>query len=161
MVADNAPMAAGLCSSLYLKGTSLKGVLALAVSLVAGYLSVSLFSATSQMTVEGGTIIKGCQSLFNLNLSQDASKFLTFTVDGLSKLIVLFICIITTLILIYSLAYNRSVRVSNYYPWFLITLGCSYGAVLLTTLYSSLFWGILGITFTSSFRATGKRVQLP
>ena len=99
------------------------------------------------MTVEGETIIKACMSLFNLDLSQDAGKFLTFTVDGLSKLIILFISIITTLILIYSLVYNRSVRVSNYYPWFLITIGCSYGAVLSDNLLLFIiFWGILGIT---------------
>jgi len=142
------PLAAGLLLFLiperYL---TLKGILALAVSLVAGYLSVSLFSAASQMTVEGETIIKSCRSMFKLDLSLEAGKFLTFTVDGLSKLIVLFISIITTLILIYSLVYNRSVKVSNYYPWFLITVGCSYGAVLSDNLILFIiFWGILGIT---------------
>ncbi len=142
------PLAAGLLLFLiperYL---TLKGLLALAVSLVAGYFSVSLFSAASQMTVEGETIIKGCMSLLNLDLSRDASKFLTFTVDGLSKLITLFISIITTLILVYSLAFNRSVRVINYYAWFLITIGCSYGAVLSDNLILFIiFWGILGIT---------------
>jgi formate hydrogenlyase subunit 3/multisubunit Na+/H+ antiporter MnhD subunit len=142
------PLAAGLLLLLvperYL---SLKGILALAVSLVAGYFSVSLFSASSQMTVEGETIINGCMSLFNLDLSQDAGRFLTFTVDGLSKLIILFVSIISTLILIYSLAFNRSVRVINYYAWFLITIGCSYGAVLSDNLILFIiFWGILGIT---------------
>jgi multicomponent Na+:H+ antiporter subunit A len=142
------PLAAGLLLFLiperYL---TLKGILALVVSLMAGYLSVSLFSAASQMTVEGETIIKGCMSLFNLDLSQDAGRFLTFTVDGLSKLIILFTSIISTLILIYSLAFNRSARVSNYYPWFLITIGSSYGAVLADNLILFIiFWGILGIT---------------
>jgi formate hydrogenlyase subunit 3/multisubunit Na+/H+ antiporter MnhD subunit len=142
------PLAAGLLLFLvperYL---TLKGILALVVSLVAGYLSVTLFSAASQMTMEGKTIIKGCMSVFNLDLSQDAGRFLTFTVDGLSKLIALFLSIITTLILIYSLAYNRSVKVSNYYSWFLITTGCSYGAVLSDNLILFIiFWGILGIT---------------
>ncbi len=142
------PLAAGLLLLLvperYL---TLKGILALAVSLVAGYFSVSLFSASSQMTVEGETIINSCMSLLNLDLSQDAGRFLTFTVDGLSKLIILFISIISTLILIYSLAFNRSVRVTNYYAWFLITVGCSYGAVLSDNLILFIiFWGILGIT---------------
>ncbi len=77
------------------------------------------------MTMQGEIIRKGCMTLFNLDLLQDAGNYLTFTVDGLSKLIILFISIISMLILLYSLVYNRSVKVSNYYTWFMITLGCS------------------------------------
>ena len=142
------PLAAGLLLFLIPERfLTLKGILALAVTLVAGYLSVSLFSAASQMTVEGETVIKGCMSLLNLDLSQDAGKFLTFTVDGLSKLIVLFLSIFATLILLYSLVYNKSVKVSNYYPWFMVTLACSYGALLADNLILFIiFWGILGMT---------------
>jgi multicomponent Na+:H+ antiporter subunit A len=48
---------------------------------------------------------------------------------------------------IYSITYIREGKVINYYPYFLITLGCSYGAVLSDNLLLFLFfWGILGIT---------------
>ena len=47
----------------------------------------------------------------------------------------------------YSIVYIKEGRVKNYYPYFLITLGCSYGAVLSDNLLLFLFfWGILGIT---------------
>ena len=47
----------------------------------------------------------------------------------------------------YSITYMKEGRVKNYYPYFLITLGCSYGAVLSDNLLLFLFfWGILGIT---------------
>ncbi len=142
------PLAAGVLLFLVPdRFLTLKGTLALAVSLVTGYLSISLFSAASQMTVQGEAIRKGCIAIFNNDLLQEAGYSLTFTVDGLSKLIILFISIITVLILLYSLVYNRSVKISNYYPWFMITLGCSYGAVLSDNLlFFLIFWGMLGIT---------------
>ncbi len=126
---------------------TLKGILALALSLFVGYLSVALYSSSPQVNLWGEVPADGCLTLFNLDMEQGIGTNLTFTVDGLSKLIVLFICIITTLILLYSQVYNRSVKVSNYYSWFMITLGCSYGAVLSDNLILFLiFWGILGIT---------------
>ncbi|MFZ0473541.1 MAG: proton-conducting transporter membrane subunit [Bacteroidales bacterium] len=142
------PLAAGVLLFLIPdRFLTVKGILALAVSLVTGYLSVSLFSAGSQMTMQGEIIRKGCMTLLNLDLLQDAGNYLTFTVDGLSKLIILFISIISLLILLYSLVYIRSVKVRNYYTWFMITLGCSFGAVLSDNLLLFLiFWGMLGIT---------------
>jgi len=45
------------------------------------------------------------------------------------------------------LVYIKEGSVKNYYPYFLITLGCSYGAVLSDNLLLFLFfWGVLGIT---------------
>jgi multicomponent Na+:H+ antiporter subunit A len=53
----------------------------------------------------------------------------------------------SVLILLYSLVYIKEGRVRNYYPYFLITIGCSYGAVLSDNLLLFItFWGILGIT---------------
>lgn len=124
-----------------------KGVLTLAVTLAAAYFSIRLFPVHTQMIIQGGTASKSCIMLFNPDMMNDAGKYLTFTVDALSRLIVLFISILAILVLLYSLVYNRSVSVSNYYPWFLITLGCSYGAVLSDNLIMFIiFWGILGIT---------------
>jgi multicomponent Na+:H+ antiporter subunit A len=57
------------------------------------------------------------------------------------------ISVLSLLILVYSLLYNKSKRVSHFYSWFLLTLGCSYGAVLADNLILFvIFWGILGIT---------------
>lgn len=126
---------------------TIKGILALAVTLAAGYLAVAVYSASPQMTAQGEILTRQCLAVMNAGLSQNAGKFLTLTVDGLSKLIILFISILALLILVYTLVYNKKVRVSNYYPWFLITLGCSYGAVLADNLILFvIFWGILGIT---------------
>jgi formate hydrogenlyase subunit 3/multisubunit Na+/H+ antiporter MnhD subunit len=126
---------------------TVKGILALLTTLVTGYLAVALYSADPQMTAHGEVLSRSCMALLNADLLKNAGEYLTFTLDGLSKLIILFISIIALLILIYTLVYNRFARVNNYYPWFLITLGCSYGAVLSDNLILFvMFWGILGIT---------------
>jgi|AMWB02.1.fsa_nt_gi multicomponent Na+:H+ antiporter subunit A len=142
------PMAAGLLLFLVPeKFRMAKGILAMAVAMYAGYLSIGLYSSATQMTLQGETVRQGCLTLFDFDLLQKAGEYLTFTIDGLSKLIIIFISIIALLVLLYTLAYNRFARISNYYPWFLITLGCSYGAVLSDNLILFLmFWGILGIT---------------
>lgn len=142
------PLAAGiLFFAIPERFQTVKGILALATTLVTGYLGVALYSADPQMTAQGEILSRSCMALLNANLLQNSGEFLTFTLDGLSKLIILFISILALLILIYTLVYNRTARVSNYYPWFLITLGCSYGAVLSDNLILFvIFWGILGIT---------------
>ncbi|OFY57881.1 MAG: hypothetical protein A2V50_06680, partial [Bacteroidetes bacterium RBG_19FT_COMBO_42_10] len=119
----------------------------LVVSLFTGYMTLSLFSSSVQMAVLDGIIGKSCVLLFGSNLLEGADRYFTFTIDNLSKLITLFISIFSILILLYSLVYIKAGRVKNYYPWFLITIGCSYGAVLSDNLLLFLtFWGILGIT---------------
>ena len=124
-----------------------KGILALAVTLYTGYLSLALYSASPQMIPQGDKVIQGCQSLFGSDLFGKAGGYLTFTVDGLSKLIVLFISILALLVLIYSLAYNKSSGTRHFSSWFLVTTACSYGAVLSDNLILFIiFWGILGIT---------------
>ena len=142
------PVAAGvLLLLLPEKFVTLKGIIALAVSLLTGYMTLSLFSSSVQMAVLDGIIGKSCVLLFGSNLLQGADKYFTFTIDNLSKLITLFISIFSILILLYSLVYIKAGRVKNYYSWFLITIGCSYGAVLSDNLLLFLtFWGILGIT---------------
>jgi len=126
---------------------TLKGILVLAVTLFSGYLSLALYSASPQMIPQGEKVIQGCLSLFGSDLFGKAGGYLTFTVDGLSKLIVLFISILALLVLIYSLAYNKSSGTRHFTSWFLVTTACSYGAVLSDNLILFIiFWGILGIT---------------
>ncbi len=142
------PLAAGVLLFLIPdKFITVKGIFALLISLATGYMTLSLFSSSAQMVVFDGMIGKSCALLLGSNLLQDAERYFTFTIDNLSKLILLFISIFAVLILLYSLVYIKPGRVKNYYPWFLITIGCSYGAVLADNLILFLtFWGILGIT---------------
>ncbi len=142
------PLAAGiLFFAIPDRYQTVKGILALLATLAAGYLAAALYSVSPQMTAHGEILSSKCTALFNSDLLRSSGDFLTFTLDGLSKLIIIFITIIALLILLYSLVYNRPARVSNFYPWFLITLGCSYGAVLSDNLILFIiFWGILGIT---------------
>ncbi|MCJ7448820.1 MAG: hypothetical protein MUO72_14125 [Bacteroidales bacterium] len=124
-----------------------KGIFALIISVIAGYFTLSLFTSAIQMTVLNEILGKSCQAIFGLDLMKDSTSFFTFTIDNVSKLIILFISLFAFLILLYSIAYIKTGRVKNYYTWFLITIGCSYGAVLSDNLLLFLtFWGILGIT---------------
>jgi len=142
------PLAAGLLLFLLPEKIRMaKGILALVISLVTGYLTVRLYPALPQIASQGESLRQCCLTIFNSDLLGKAGDCLYFAVDGLSKLIILFISVISFLVLLYSLVYNRTVKVRNYYPWFLITLGCSYGAVLSDNLLLFIiFWGILGIT---------------
>jgi len=124
-----------------------KGLAALAVTLYLVYLSIGLWSTSPQMIPQGDLIIRGCMTFLSFDALQKGGEYVTFTVDGLSKLIVLFVGILSLLILVYSLVYNKTRPVSHYYSWFLLTLSCSYGAVLADNLLLFvIFWGTLGIT---------------
>jgi multicomponent Na+:H+ antiporter subunit A len=86
-------------------------------------------------------------TVFGIDLLKDAERYAIFNADNLSRLIILFVSLFSFLILLYSLVYIKEGRAKNYYPYFLITIGCSYGAVLSDNLLLFItFWGILGIT---------------
>lgn len=142
------PIAAGLLLFFIPdKYISFKGILSLIISLITGYFSISLFGSAIQMIVPDKISGNTCLTLFGLNRLPDAASYFTLTVDNLSKLITLFISIFAVLILLYSLVYVKANRVKNYFSWFLITIGCSFGAVSSDNLLLFLtFWGILGIT---------------
>jgi len=76
------------------------------------------------------------------------SKHLVLNIDALSKMIVLFTGIFGFLISAYSLVYvTRQKGIYHYYPFYLITLGCSIGAILADDLLLFIFfWGVLGFT---------------
>lgn len=127
--------------------TKAKSVIALAITVVSCYMSVGLYSLSVQMVPLDGSLDNLCTSLFGADLLQNASRFFTLTLDNLSKLIVLLTSIFVLLITLYSIVYIKTGRVRNYYSWFLLTAGCSYGAVLSDNLLLfTAFWGILGIT---------------
>jgi len=142
------PVAAGLLLFIVPdKLRTIKGLIALFVSIITGYLAISIYSKN----IEAGTLkemagVSGI-SLFGIDLLKDAGRYAVFNSDNLSRLIVLFISLFSFLILLYSLVYIRDGRIRNYYPYFLLTAGCSAGAVLSDNLLLFIiFWGILGIT---------------
>ncbi len=142
------PLAAGLLLFFVPdKLRTFKGIIALLVSIVAGYFSVLIFSQDFQPgtldELTGGSAI----SVFGIDLLTDIERYALFNADNLTRLITLFVSLFSVLILLYSLVYIKEGRARNYYPYFLITIGCSYGAVLSDNLLLFItFWGILGIT---------------
>lgn len=119
-----------------------KGIFSLAVSGVTLWITILIYTS-GNIKMNGAEIIPS--SL--LPLSGELSSFFTFNSDNLSKLVTIFISLFAFLILIYSITYLKKDTIRNYYPWFLLTLGCSYGAVLADNLLVFItFWGILGLT---------------
>src|SRR5664280_296677 len=124
-----------------------KGVIALLVSIATGYLAIVIYSSGSQLHYLDELSACPALSVFSLDLLLDAGRYIAFNCDNLGNLIILFISLFTSLILLYSLANIKDGRVKNFYPYFLITQGCAYGAVVSDNLFLFLFfWGILGIT---------------
>ncbi len=123
-----------------------KGIAALIISLITGFFTFSAYSSASRMIAPDGSLSKTCYSLFGSDLFRGAETIFTFSLDNLSRLILIFISLFAILILVYSLVYIRRDRVRKYYEWFLLTIGCSYGVVLADSLIMLLiFWGMLGI----------------
>ena len=124
-----------------------KGLAGLIVSIITGYLTIVIYSSGIQLHHLNELSDSSDFSGFGFNSLRDAGRYAAFNSDNLSKLIVLSISLFSFIILLYSLAYLKAGRIRNYYPYFLITLGCAYGAVLSDNLLLFLFfWGILGIT---------------
>ena len=130
------------------RAKAIKASFNLIISAIVLYLAYQLYlfdeqtlSLTLQAEDAGSATIIG-QSL------QDVSKYLTVNIDFLSKLIVLFSAIFGFLISIYSLLYvTRKKGIFNFYSFFLITLGCTMGAILADNLIIFIFfWGVLGFT---------------
>lgn len=99
----------------------------------------------------------GYVNLFNLfplrtlSLSEDfeaVTGLAVLNIDSLAKLIVLFVCLFSVIIIIYSFAYiNKAKNIRNYYAYLLLTLGASVCAVLADNLILFItFWGFLCLT---------------
>jgi len=122
----------------------LKGIITAVVS--AGTLTLAVIVYTYKSAKFGPSeLLAGF--LLPASLSPAIESFFTFHSDALARLIVLFLNLFGLLIAVYSLAYKGTGNVRHYFPWFLITLGCSNGAVLADNMLVFLaFWGALGIT---------------
>jgi len=129
------------------KFRTLKGIFALLISMITGYLSIVIFISENQILPFENLSSASGLSFSGLNFINDAGRYIIFNCDNLSRLIILFVSLFSFLILLYSLIYIKPGRVKNYYPYFLITLGCAYGAILSDNLLLfTAFWGALGIT---------------
>jgi len=124
-----------------------KGVFALLISIITCYYIIMIFSSGSQLHHLNELSPYSAIYIFGFDLLHNAGKYVSFNCDKLSELIILFVSFFSFLILLYSITYIKEGRIRNYYSYFLVTLGCSYGAVLSDNLLLFiLFWGILGIT---------------
>ncbi len=143
------PIAAGIILFAFPRGTRiLKGILALMTGLVALVFAVRLFGLENGIhTADLVPAGMAAGSLFN-RMMQGISGFCTFNIDPLSRFITLCTTVFTVLITVYSLACMKGEReIRHFYPYVLLTLGLTTGAVLTDNLlFFITFWGILGIT---------------
>jgi len=111
----------------------IKAFITIGVILFTGYLALILFGSEDLV--------------FAPDYWAEAEKYCSFSLDGLSKLILLFLCMFSLVVAVYSVSYKAAAVMRNYHAWFLITLGFSYGAILANNLLLFLIcWGILGIS---------------
>lgn len=126
----------------------IKGIIALIFTGITFFFSLKLFSVSEKIInldlfssyFNEGTLLN--------NILQGANRYSRFNIDNLSKFITLAIGFFGLVIIVYSLSYiSKSRQIKNYYPYFLITLGLSAGAVLTDNLlFFITSWGILGLT---------------
>jgi len=141
------PVLIGLILFMFPKRLNLvKGIISLLTVIAVGYFSIIIFNSGEKLIKLGELFYNNSFCVFGINLFPDAAKYVYIHVDGLSKLISLFVGLFGLLILCYSLVYNKNSN-KYFYPYFLITLGASYGAILSDNLLVFItFWGLLGIT---------------
>jgi formate hydrogenlyase subunit 3/multisubunit Na+/H+ antiporter MnhD subunit len=120
-------------------------------------LIISIFTFISALQIYIVKSAVGHVNLFNLfllrkiPLSEDfeaITGLAYLNVDNLAKLIVLFVCLFSVIIILYSFVYiNKEKNIRNYYTYILLTLGASVCAVLADNLILLItFWGFLAIT---------------
>lgn len=125
---------------------TLKAVFALVISAFVLYLAITIFRGPEGSINMPCLMFPVLSNSFQLNL------------DGLSKLIVLFIGFLGFLYCVYSLVYvTREKQLINYYSYFLITLGAACGAVLADNfIVFVFFWGLLGLTLYKLIKSDNK-----
>ncbi len=112
--------------------------------LLAGYSAIAIFAEGDQLIKLGEVYANRMVGSGN-NLIPVTGE-IVLQVDGLSKLILLFVGLSGLLVLLYSFVYHK-VKIKCFYSYYLITLGASFGAVLADNLLVFItFWGLLGIT---------------
>ena len=125
-----------------------KGLVAVIVSLLTGFVAVKLYqseAAIVNLNLFSGLVAEASSIYQSFT---DVSSYCQLNIDPLSQLISLGISFFAVIISVYSLTnITRQNKVDQFYPFFLITLGCAHGAVLSDNLILFLvFWGVLGLT---------------
>ena len=82
------------------KASLTKGIMALAVAVTAGVLTVGIYTSGPQRFIP---------ELWNIG------RYLTLRIDNLSRLVLMFISLFSVLILLYSIVYMKGKRIRNYY----------------------------------------------
>ena len=133
---------------------TIKGIVATGVTLFSCYMAAVMYGSENQVfTLNDWVLHLGWQAPLTETYST-AVKFSMFSLDPLSKLIILFIAITSLLISVYSLLYKGHREIRDYYAYVLITLGFSCGATLANNLILFLIcWGILGLTLYKLIRS--------
>lgn len=142
------PVLIGLLLFLLPSGARItKGIFTILVSLFTSYMAITLFKVENMVFSLNDWVVASGFRIAESGIYLNAEKYSSFSLDNLSKLIILFISLLSLLIAIYSIMYKNNRTMRNYYAWFLITLGFSFGAVLANNLLLFLIcWGILGLT---------------
>lgn len=124
-----------------------KGILCLLVTLVTAVWAWSIFTAEPSIFRLSPPEMKTAGEQVSM-LLQSCYKYLRFSIDSLSQVIVLLTALFGVLISLYSLTgISREDRCPNFHSYFLITLGLTYGTVMTDNLLLFIFlWGILGLT---------------
>ncbi|MCK4746682.1 MAG: hypothetical protein KAT15_06595, partial [Bacteroidales bacterium] len=131
----------------------IKGIIASIAAIFSTYLAIVIFSGDNRIFTLGEWLLATGIQAPGMNAYVDAVKYCSFSIDNLSKLITLFISMLSLLIIIYSILYRTKDSMRNYYAYVLITLGFSFGAVLANNLLLFLIcWGILGLTLYKLIR---------
>jgi multicomponent Na+:H+ antiporter subunit A len=126
----------------------LKRIFALVVSIIA------FISALQIYVMKSPTTHVNLFNLFPLRYLSLSEEFEAVTglavlnTDNLARLIVLFVCLFSVIIIIYSFAYlNKAKYIRNYYAYVMLTLACSVCAALADNLILFIiFWGFLCLT---------------
>lgn len=127
---------------------AVKGILSLIVAAVSAYWAYYIFAGKEILGKAFFADGISCKSDSINTCISSIGNYSAINIDNLSKLIILLIGLFGLLIVIYSLVYvNKAKGIRNYYPFILITLGSSFGAVMADNLILFIvFWGILALT---------------
>jgi len=127
---------------------TIKGIISLVTCLITlYYIVVILFLDITDLSGTNNSILYSF-SVAKADMGSDASRYLIFRIDNLTRLIIIFIGFFALVINLYSIIYIKKYnKIKDYYAYYLLTLGASLGAAFADNLLLFLFfWGILGIT---------------
>jgi len=133
----------------------IKATITLIVSAIILYFAYQVYQAEEQTLTLSLFTERFAAGTFLHEVFAGISKHFVLNIDALSRMIVLFTSLFGFIISIYSSIYvTRKKEIYHYYPFYLITLGCSVAALLADDLLLFIFfWGVLGFTLYKLIKA--------